>query len=304
MFVGLLRTTQYAFRNISRNWWLSIVTVFLLVLTTFSITLVAGLNVVGQRIIDTVEDKVNIDFYFHSYVAEEDILDAQAFLKQMEEVNEVLYISQANALERFKEDNADNAVLIASLNELDENPLPASLVVTADKVAEYPVILERLNQSAFVDLIDDTDYGESESVISRLSSTIETTYQVGMGVSAIFVIISIIVILNTIRMTIYNHREEVGIMKLVGATNWFIRGPFLLEGLLLGLIAALITLSLFYAILYISDPAITSYFEGYNFSVWPYFVEQLPIIGLMVVAGTSLLSSVSSMVAITRHLKV
>ena len=304
MFVGIARTTRFALNNFRRNLWLSFVTVFLLILTTFSITLVAGLNVVGQQIINTVQDKVDIDLFFHTYTNESDVLEAQAFFKSMKEVDEVIYVSQADAMERFRSIHVDDPVLIASLDELDEDVLPASLVIITNDIADYPAIVKRFEESAFKDLVEEADYSDNQVIIGRISHTIDVAYQVGMGVSAIFVIISVIVIFNTIRMTIYSHREEVGIMKLVGATNWFIRAPFVLEGALLGLLAALTTLLIFYLILYFTDPAITSFFQGYNFSVFSFFVQNGPIVVGLEIAGAITISVVSTMIAITRYLKV
>lgn len=304
MFVGLIRTSRFAISNFSRNLWLSFVTIFLLVLTTFSITMVGGLNVVGQQLINTVQDKVDIDLFFYPYVDEEQILEAQAFFKSMKEVDEVIYISQEEALQRFKETHADDQVLLQSLDELEENILPGSLVINAKNIEDYTTIVQRFQDSDYSDLVDEADYDDSQVIITRINRIIDRTYQVGLAVSSIFVIISVIVIFNTIRMTIYSYREEVGIMKLVGATNWFIRAPFILEGALMGLIAAAITLGLFYVALYFSNPAITEFFEGYNFSVLHFFVQNAATVISLEILGAILLSVVSTMIAITRYLKV
>ncbi len=305
MFVGILRTTKFAVQNSWRNLWLSIVTVFLLVLTTFSITLVVGLNVVGQNLIHAVQDKVDIDFYFYSYVQEEDILDAQQFLQHMAEVKSVVYESQQDAEEWFSEKHQNDSIITETLDEFkDEDILPARLIVQTHNLEDYPKIIDRFGQSDYSEYIDDADYSDHQEIIANMSNVKNKAYQIGIGVSIIFIIISVIVIFNTIRITIYSYREEVSIMKLVGATNWFIRAPFIFEGIILGVVSACITIAIFILVLMISDASIQSFFTGYNFSVLQLVQQYLLEFILIEIAVAVLLSVLSGMVAITRYLKV
>ncbi|MFC1598311.1 cell division protein FtsX [Patescibacteria group bacterium] len=273
-------------------------------MTTFSITLVISLNVVGQQAISSIENKVDIDLYFFDYITELEILEVQSFFRDQDKVSQVVYVSKADALEAFKGRHAGDPAILASLEELDENVLPASLTVRTENIEDYPAVIEAFEKSEFQERVDSTDYSDNKDIISRISGITNRAYQLGAVVSLIFIVISVIVIFNTIRIAIYSHRENIGIMKLVGATNWFIRAPYILEGVLLGLIAACITLGLFFAILYISDPAITSFFEGYDFSVLTYFKFHVAEVVALEIAGAIVLSVVSSMVAITRYLRV
>lgn len=306
MFVGIFRATQFALQNIARNMWLTVVTIFLMVLTTFSITLVVGLNIVGSQMIQAIEEKVDIRFAFYTYVPEGQILDVQTRLKEMEQVKQVRYVSQQQALEDYRADHEGDESVLAALDVFDENVLPASLIVQARDITQFPEIVDEVQRSNDRSLIDfeHSKLSDSQQIISTMNGFINRMYTIGIGVSLMFVIISVIVIFNTIRITIYNHREEVGIMKLVGATNWFIRGPFILEGVLLGTCAALLTLSIFYAVLLVTDQTVTNFFTGYNFSILKYFHRHLFPILAIEIAGAVLLSVGSSMIAITRHLKV
>lgn len=304
MVVGALRSTNLALKNAWRNLWLSVITVFLLVLTTFSITLVVSLNVVGQQLIRAVESKVDVDLFFHDYTTEAEILATQSFVQEIEGVSQVVYISKEAALEQFRASHADDQAVIASLDELEENVLPASLIVRTENIELYPAIIDRVTQSEHNAKIERTDFTDNQAIIGRISGITDRLYQIGLVVSLIFIIISVIFIFNTIRITIYSHREEIGIMKLVGATNWFIRSPFILEGILLGALAGLFTLGLFYVLLYLSDPALTTFFSGYDFSVLAYFQAHALQLILAEIFGAILLSIISSMIAITRYLKV
>lgn len=304
MIVGIGRTLKFAASNFWRNLWLSLITVFVMVLTIFSMTLVGGLNIMGREAIEAIQQKVDITILFYTDLDADEVLKARDFLKELDVVSQVVYISPDSALQTFKQDHADDPDILRALEELDENVFPASLVVRANDIDQYPKILERFSASEYYQYVDRTDFSDSKEIIDTIDRIISRLYTIGLSVSLIFIVISIIVMFNTIRVTIYSHREEVGIMKLVGATNWFIRSPFVIESMLIGLIAAAITIALFYALLYVTDPMLTAFFAGYDFSLFAYFkTHALQFIGVEF-AGAILLSVVSSMVAIGRYLKV
>lgn len=303
MILGIARTTKFALQNITRNWWLSVITVFILVLTTTSITLVAGLNIIGQETIRIVESKVDIDLFFYDYTSEQDILKTKDFVQSLDGVSEVVYVSKDEALQRYKEQHKDDPLIINALDELKENALPASLTIRANAIENYPAIIQQFDESPYSDFVDHTDYSDNQEIISGITRLTQRAYQIGLGVSIIFIIISAIVIFNTIRITIYSHREEVGIMKLVGATNWFVRGPFILESVLLAIISACITLLLFYLLLYFSDPTVRGFFEGYDFSIFDYYLAHLFQFIIAEIGAAVVLSGLSSSIAINKYLK-
>ena len=304
MIIGVIRTTKFAAQNFWRNLWLSLVTVFLLVLTTFSITLVISLNVVGQQVVRAVESRVDIDLLFYPYVSEDDILEAQRFFDGLEGVSQVIYTSQDDAEEQYRENHKDDVAILASLDELGSGVLPASLTIRADDLESYPVIIEAFEASKFTDFVEGQNYNDNKSIIDSISQFTNKAYQIGLVISFIFIIISVIVIFNTIRIAIYNYRESIGIMKLVGATNMFIRSPFIMEGALLGIISAVVTLLLFYGMVYLSDAQVSAFFAGYDFSPWVYFIREAPKVILAEFIGAVGISVISSMVAITRYLRV
>ncbi len=301
---SIIRTIRFAAQHVWRNLWLSVVTLFLLVLTTISMTLVVGLNIVGGQIITAIEQKVEIDLYFYQYVPEQDVLDAQEFVRGLPETQSVQYTSPQDALKEFKESHADDTALLASLSELDDSVLPASITIKATEISSYPAILESIKNSPYQEFVDRTDYSDNSEMISRIEELTRIANQSALVISTIFLIISIIVIFNTLRITIYNYREEIGIMKLVGATNSFIRLPFVLEGALLGALAAGITLILGYGLLFLTDDSVRAFFEGYNFSLFAYAKTYWYYFFFGEMIGAIVLSVVSSMIAITRYLKV
>lgn len=304
MFIGFFRALRFSLHNIARNVWLSVVTVFLLFLTMLSITLVVNLNIVGNRVLGAVEEHVSVDFYFYDSATEEDVLAAQEYLESLDTVKDVIYVSKEQALADFTEAHKDEPDIMAALSELEKNILPASLLVRAQSIADYQAIIDTFEESTYIDLVESTDFTDSKQVIDTLSATIRRVYDLGIGVSIVFVLISVVVIFNAIRMTIYSHKEEVAIMQLVGATNGFIRAPFILDSVMFGIIAAIAVLGVVYAGLYVTDAAVTQFFAGYHFSLFDFFIDHwIYVVGGEVLCAI-LISGISSMVAISRYLKV
>lgn len=304
MIVGFLRSSRFALQNVFRNWWLSVTTVFILVLTMLSISIVGGFNVVGKQLIIAIQQKVDINLYFYDHVKENEILAAQTYLKNLPEVADVVYVSKNDALASFRERHANDQEFLESLNEAAEKAVPASLVVRAKTITDYARIAEMFRTSPYSALVEGADFDDSQMLITNMSRMIAKATNVGLAMSALFIVIAVIVIFNMIRLTIYAHREEVAIMKLVGATNWFIRAPFVLEAIVLGVSSALITIGLFAVLIFIAEPSVHAFFIGYDFSLQQFFIEHLAtfIFGEIVIAVC--LSTLSSMVAITRYLKI
>jgi len=129
MFVSTYRTFKFAWQSFFRNIWLSIATVIILVLTLFSITIVAGVNVIAEKAIESVQDKIDVSVYFKSNVEEKEILNVRYRLEELSQVKLVTYVSKEEALEKFKAKHSDNPVILESLDQLEENPLSATLIV-------------------------------------------------------------------------------------------------------------------------------------------------------------------------------
>lgn len=303
-FVSFYRILKFGLKNFWRNFWLSLVTVFILVLTLFSISVVYTLNVVAENAINAVKAKVDIDLFFDPTVPDDKIFAVQAFLESLSEVREVQFISKEEALESFLTEHKDDPTIQESLTELDQNPLPATLVVRAKELENYSNIIVSLDNSEFAKLVSSRNFEDNQAVISRLTNVTDRIYQVGLGVSAVFIIIAILVVFNAIRMNIYTQREELGIMRLVGANNIFIRLPFIIESILWAILASIITILLLYPILSAVSPYIDTLFEGYDFDMFSYFtINFWNILGLQIIISV-IISVISSMIAIGRYLKV
>jgi len=304
MLTNLFRSTKFATQNFRRNFWLSAITIFILVLTLFTISLVFTVNLIADQAIETVKSKIDIDIFFSSTASENDIIETQVFFQNLPEVKEVVYVSKDEALEKFKESHLDDPNIQESIVELEDNPLPASLVIRANDISDYDKILEKFEASKHNDLAQDKSFTDYEVIIETLSSLTNKVYFVGYALSLLFVIISVFVVFNTIRMAAYSQREELGIMKLVGATNALIRAPFFLESIFYAVISSVITIGIFYPTVLLASPFINSIFEGYNFDILYYFNQYILHIFFLEFAIALFLTTISSMIAITRYLKV
>ena len=280
-------------------------TIFVLVMTIFLASSLFLSQKISQFLIVSLEEKVDISVYLKEDSAESEILDFQEELSKVPEVKEVEYVSQEAAFAEFVERHKDNPVLIESLEEVGENPFLASLNIKAGEASQYQAIanfLEGTLSLSFKNLIEKVDYYQRKPVIEKIFSLTSMAKKVGIALSIILVIVAILVIFNTIRLAIYNFREEIKIQKLVGASNWFIRGPFLVQGAISGLFATLSGLLIFTLVCWIFGPKLEVFFADLNlFTIFIQNFWTIFLIQLFVGVG---LGVISSLIAIRRYLQV
>lgn len=311
------RIVKTGFVNFWRNAFLSFsaVVVITLALCAFGALVFGG--AFGRSLIAEVKDKVDINVYFTLSAGEDDILALQKDINLLPEVAETKYISRDQALASFKEKWQDNALIMQGLDEIGENPFPASINIKAKDPGQYGSIADFLQKKAptgadGTSLIEKVNYEQNKLVIDRLSRIIPTAEQAGAILAVILVVVSIIIVFNTVRLIVYTSRDEISVMKLVGASNAFVRGPLVVSGVMYGLVSAIITLVAMAVFAYWSD-AIVLRFAGVevasNFELLvnvlsAYFVKNFAQIGLIIVAAGMILGGGSSYVAARRYLKI
>lgn len=306
LFISAWRALKFAFQNFWRNIWLSIVTVLILVLTVFLVTTIAGTKVIADQAIASIRSRVDVAVYFKKDVAAERATVVENRLRELPEVKAVRYISSDEALDRFREKNKDNPTVLQALETLGENPLSASLIIEAEHIEDFPQILKVFDDPALGELVEDReqDLAASTLVIERLRSITDNIETAGIVLSIVFLAIAVLMVFNTIRITIYTYREEIGIMKLVGASNAFIRAPFVIESLLYAILACVVTMALFLPFLNGFAPFFDRFFEGYNIDLVGYFNQHFFRIFGMQLLAVSVLCMFSSSIAISRYLRV
>ena len=302
MITSLIRMAKAGWLSFWRNRWLSSAAISMTSLAILGITSLLLTNVLINSLTANLEDKIDISVYFHLTAEEGEILSVRDKLIKLSEVRSVEYVSTDEALKRFKDRHTDNEVLMQSLDELERNPLEARLNIKAQQASQYGAIAEFFNNTNYQGVVDKINYMENKAVITRLSSITKGIRQISFIALLILAALAVLVTFNTIRLTIYSARREIKVMKLVGASNWFVRGPFVVEGALYGVVAAAIALFFVYPIVWYLSPKITLYLPGTDLfyflraNIFTIFLIQM-IIGIT-------LGTVSSLVAVRRYLRV
>ena len=302
ILTALRRVIKSGVNSFWRNLWVSTATISVMVITLGLITGLFLISVVAGGILTDLEEKVDISVYFKLDVPESDILKVKTELEGLADVKSAEYVSREQALVRFEAEHQENPLIIKSLEELGENPLEASLNIKANIIDDYESIASFLESSRFSSLVDTVNYRQNQKVIEKLSSILSSIRKSGFIFVLVLGLVAVIVTFNTIRITIYSLREEIGVMRLVGASNWYIRGPFVVEGIMHGLASSLIAMIIFYpAVLFVS-PKVASFLTGINIA--DYFNQNFWQIFLLQTLVGITLGVISSLIAIRRYLKI
>lgn len=300
----LFRITRFALQSMFRNFWLSFVTVSVFCLTLLTVNAVIALNVLAAASVQSVEERVQVTVYFTSDATENMVKNVQGYLLGLSQVKDVTYISADDALASFKARHADDPVILAALDEVDGNPLGQAIKIRAYSAADFPFILEALNTPEFSPFIKEknaNDYTAALAALSDVSMKIRLGF---LALAAFFCFIAILIVFNTIRVAIYVHRDEIGIMKLVGANDWFVRGPFLLESVFYALLATGIMGLVTYGALAAANPFVLSFFQGVSLNLPAYFSSNALVIFGGESLGLSVIGLATTAVAMQRYLRV
>ncbi len=292
-------------KNFKRNALVSFASILVMTITLSVIAATLLIQAVLNASLASIESKVDVTIYYTTTAKEAQILTMKESIEQFPEVSEVGYISAADAIATFRAKHENDYLTIQALDELDENPLGASLTIKAHETSQYESIVKILGGDSALakdnaSIIDTINYNKNKDVIDRLTDLIAGARRLGIILTVVLVLLSIIITFNTIRLTIYFAREEINIMRLVGADNRYIRGPFMIEGLLYGGISTLITVILFLAVTYWFGRTMTD-FLGIN--LFSYYLRNFFQIFIIILFSGAALGSISSFLAIRRYLK-
>jgi len=302
MLTTLFRIIKYGFLGFWRNGWLSTATLSIIVLALLVFEGLIISNVLTKTALTSLQEKIDISVYFKSNTSEDDILKIKKSLESLAEVKGVEYISRDRALEIFKERHKDDPTITQSLEELKENPLLASLNIKAHNPKEYVTIADYLEKADFKVWFEKVTYAQNAIVIERLGRIIDTAEKGGLILIIFLALIAVLITFNTIRLAIYSSREEIGIMRLVGASNSFIRGPYVVEGIIYGLVAGILSVIIAAPIVYFVSPYVKIFISEMN--LWTYFTSHLiGILEYQLLFGIGL-GVISSVIAIRKYLRI
>ncbi len=309
-FVRWLNTLRRIVRNgcinFVRNSWLSIAAMAVMLITLTIVLFSVIANATFNNTVEQITNKINVSMYLKDSVNEDKTNQLIDDIKKQDNVESVNYVSKQQALENYKKANANNLELLLAISETD-NPLPATIQITPKNVNNLDSIKAYLDKQEIKDLQSDpTSYsGDRKSAVDNITHAATFLRRAGVVGVLVFAVISMLIIFNTIQMAIFNRRDELTIMRLLGASTSYIRGPFVVESMLYGIISAIISVALLNGLFVISSSTLQAsslglldinyankYF-GDNF--WLFLTLQL-MLGIFI-------GAVSSVIATRRYLK-
>ncbi|MBI3632067.1 MAG: ABC transporter permease [Candidatus Vogelbacteria bacterium] len=305
--VNIRRVIKTGFINFWRSGVVSFASVLVMTITLFII----GSLIIGGAALDSalslVKDRVDVNIYFRTDAKDEDINNLKTALMALSEVRSITYTSREQALADFKERHKDNSLITSSLDEIGDNPLGASLSVKAKEPSQYESIARFLESDqslvvAGVNIVDKINFYQNKMIIDRLAKIVKSAENLGFAITLLFVAIVILVTFNTIRLAIFIAKEEIAIMRLVGASNWYIRGPFVITGIIYGFVGALLATIVMYPTTSWLGQATENFFGGINVS--NYYLQNFFQIFLILLVSGMALGAVSSFLAVRKYLRV
>lgn len=301
------RVFESGAKNFARGGAVSVATVLIMTVTLAIIGSLIFLSALLSFTLGTIRDKVDVSVYFVTSASESDILAVKGKIEALPQVASVAYTSATDALTAFRARHATDELTLQALDELGGNPLDASLEIRAKDPSQYESIVSFLEASPTLSsggasIVDRINYAQNKEVIDRISIAINATRDIGIAVVIIFALASVLIAFATIRLAIYTAKDEIAVMRLVGASNAYIRGPFIVTGVITGLIAAAIVLILLWPATWYTGARTVSWLGGFNLG--SYYAGHFLVIFLIIVVSGIVLGSVASILAIRRYLQV
>lgn len=306
MLIALKRVIRTGSIGFVRNAYVSFAAIFVITVTL----LVIGASMIFGHLLEAtltnIKDRVDINVYFVTTASEESILAYKISLEGMADVREVEYTSREAALTQFVSRHENDQLTMAALKELGDNPLGASLSIRAKDPSQYEYIAKAIDSEMADDagttaFIDRVNFNQNKDAIDRLSTIIDTIDRITYILTIVLICITVLITLNTVRLAIYTAKEEISVMRLVGANNMFIRGPFIAQGVIYGFISGVLALSVLYPVTYYLGPGTEAFF-GVN--IFNYYIGEFGRMFSIIVGSGIGLGVVSSILAISRYLRI
>jgi len=301
------RVARYGLAGFVRNGFVSLAAILIMTITLFVLATLLISSAALTSTLKSLTDKVDVSVYFTTDATEAQILDVQNSLKTLPEVASVAYTSREQALADFRARHQNDQLTMQALDELGENPLGASLEVRAKETSQYESIAKYLDtmQKAATGsgaVIDKVNFYQNKTAIDRLTTIIDTSRRLGLATALILGLASLLITFNTIRLAIYTSRDEIGVMSLVGASHWYVRGPFMIAGVLYGVVSATVVLLVLYPLAAWLGPASQNFLGAFN--VFTYYTGSFAFMFLVLMLSGVALGALSSYLAVRRYLRM
>lgn len=305
--ISTKRVFKSGFVSFLRNKTVSLSSVGILTTTLIIIGVFFFFRGIFDYSLNQVRNKVDIKIYFKLDAEDSQILDIKNRIKTLPEVQSIELVTAEQSLTDFQEKHSNDPVTLQALAELDTNPFGAMLTVFAKDTNSYDYISNTLSsESDFLgesySAIDKINYFELKPTIDRLNNMIRLFNSIGYWITLLFLVISSLIIFNTIRLSIFIYKEEIAVMKLVGASNMHIRGPFLVESSIYAVISSLLAMIFFFPTTFYLAKNTIDFFSGLD--IFQYYLQNFFVLFLLLLIISLLLATFSSLLAIRRYLKI
>ncbi|HEY1037586.1 MAG TPA: permease-like cell division protein FtsX [Candidatus Paceibacterota bacterium] len=307
IWTKIRRTLRAGFVSFWRNGYVSLASVLIMTVTLMVVSSIMFVGALLNSTLDNIRNKVDINIYFVKSAVEEDVKLLADRIQSLPQVETVEIVTSDQALAAFRERHKDDELTLQALDELGSNPLGASLNVKAKDPSQYEAIVKfledtRSNNAAGESIIDRINYAKNKEAIDALSRIIVASNTLGTVAIVFFVFVSILITFNTIRLAIYIFREEISVMRLVGASEMYIRGPFVTVGIMYGFVSGVLTLIILYPITYWIGPVTANVGTGLN--LFSYYLSNFPSVFGIIVGSGMVVVAISSFLAVRKYLKV
>jgi len=305
LWVNIRRVVRSGVVSFLRNGFVSLASIFVMTMTLAIIGSLMFLNGIVGDFVSYVQDKVDVNVYFVPNASEGDIFDLTESIKNLPEVSYVEYTNRETVLQNFRERHQDDQLTLQALDELADNPFGATISIKAKEPSQYEGIAQFLGDRTVTPsnepFIESINYTQNKAVIDQLERLTTYVQRFGYVVIFLFALASIMITFNTLRLAIYTAREEISVMRLMGASNGYIRGPFIVEGVLYGIISGVIALALFFPLTFLLRDATVNTLGVDIFSL---YLGQLFLFVLTLIGIGALLGAISSFLAVRKYLSV
>lgn len=307
VFTSTRRIIKAGFINFWRNAVVSLSAIFVMAVALFVVGSTILSSVFLESSLAEIKNKVDINIYFNPDAEEADIFVMKRGLEGMPEVAAVEYISRDQAIINFKKRHDNDYLMTQALDELVDNPLGAILNIKAKDTNQYEAIAKHIKSDQDAagvgsNLIYNVNYSKNKVVIDKLSAITSGVERVSVAILMVLIVIAIVITFNTIRLAIFVSREEIAIMRLVGASNMFVRGPFIIEGIMYGMVSAIVATALFYPVTLWLKGATSDFYGGVD--LFNYYIEHLNQIFLILLSTGMGLGALSSYLAVRKYLRL
>lgn len=300
---SFFRVAKSAFQDIFRNLGLSTMTIFILILMLLSVNTLWSMDIVTKEAIRLVKQQINVSFYLTPNISDKAVKEIKTYLATFPEVVQSDLLTREQVLDGFKNRHQLSAEVLDALSELGGNPFGPTITVKTKEPQDYQKIIQALSVPEYDPLIDGKSFEGHEDALNRIQTITNKIERIGLGLSLLFALISFLIIFNTIRVAIFTQRVEISIKRLVGANNWFIRAPYLLESAIFSIISIAITIVVVYFATAWLDRYLAVVFPG-GFSLTNYYKSHMLYLFGVQTLAVLLLTMISSSLAMRRQLKV